>query len=45
MKLSAGGEDKEEINCVLPLIDETDSDLKPFLKSKIFKILMTFNVM
>lgn len=29
----------------MPLFDETDADLKPFLTSKFFSILMTFNIM
>ena len=43
--LSAGSGEKEKINGVLPLFSEKkDSDLKPFLRSELFHILMTFNV-
>ena len=30
---------------MLPLFDEKDKDLKPFITSKLYHILMTFNVM
>lgn len=40
------GEDEEEIiNAVLPLFSKTDEDMKPLINSKIYHILMTFNVM
>lgn len=37
--LSAGNDEKEKINAVLPLFsEEKDSDLKPFLRSELFHI-------
>lgn len=39
------GEDKiETINAVLPLFDKEDADLQPLISSKLFHLLMTFNV-
>lgn len=44
--MQTGDGDKEIINCVLPIFEESkDKDLEPILNSKIFHILMTFNVM
>ena len=44
--MPVGGEDKEEINAVLPLFEKSvDSDLKPLITSRLYHILMTFNVM
>lgn len=37
--------DKEVINAVVPLFDEADADLQPYITSKLYHILMTFNVM
>lgn len=45
LKLSKGNNEFEVVNAVLPLFDEKDQDLKPFITSKIYSILMTFNVM
>ena len=45
MKLKVGLDDEEIVNAVLPLFDEKDSDLQPYINSKIFHLLMTFNVM
>lgn len=40
------GEDlEEEINAVIPLFSKADADLKPLINTKLFHILMTFNVM
>eukprot|EP00828_Plagiopyla_frontata_P035476 TRINITY_DN4673_c0_g1_i3.p1 TRINITY_DN4673_c0_g1~~TRINITY_DN4673_c0_g1_i3.p1 ORF type:complete len:458 (-),score=95.11 TRINITY_DN4673_c0_g1_i3:707-2080(-) len=44
VSLSTGGGEKEVINCVLPLFGEKDEDLKPFIRSQLYHILMTFNV-
>lgn len=35
---------KEEANCVLPLFSADDEDLKPFLRSRLFKLMMTFMI-
>ncbi len=44
--MQTGNGEKEIINCVLPLFDDKiDNDLEPILNSKLFHILMTFNVM
>lgn len=45
MKLKVGMDDEEIVNAVLPLFDEKDYDLQPYINSKIFHLLMTFNVM
>ncbi len=42
---TGNADEKEVINCVLPLFDGDDCDLGPILKSKLYHILMTFNVM
>ena len=42
--MPVGLNDQEEINAVIPLFDENDQDLKPFITSSLFHILMTFNV-
>jgi hypothetical protein len=44
LKVSIGDDETEEINCVLPLFDGDDSDLGKILTSKLYHILMTFNV-
>jgi len=44
MKLKVGMDDEEIVNAVLPLFDEKDYDLQPFINSKIYHLLMTFNV-
>ena len=45
LKLKVGGDEEEIINAVLPLYNEKDYDLKPFLNSKLFHLLMTFNLL
>lgn len=45
LKLKVGGDEEELINAVLPLYDEKDYDLKPFLNSRLFHLLMTFNLL
>ncbi len=45
LTLNAGGEDKEVVNAVLPLFDESDADMKELITSRLYQILMTFNVM
>ncbi len=45
LQLSAGNQDKEIVNAVIPLFEEEDKDLKPFLTSQLFSIVMTFNTM
>lgn len=35
----------ETINAVIPLFSSSEEDLKPFLRSKFFDTLMTFNVL
>lgn len=45
MKIPIGNNEFEKINCVLPLFSEKDKDLKEFLNSNLFHLLMTFNVM
>jgi hypothetical protein len=42
---TGNADEKELINCVLPLFDGDDCDLAPILQSKLYHILMTFNVM
>jgi len=43
--LSVGGHDEERANAVVPLFSKKDAVLSPLLKSKLYSILMTFNVM
>eukprot|EP01016_Furgasonia_blochmanni_P034069 TRINITY_DN3632_c0_g1_i2.p1 TRINITY_DN3632_c0_g1~~TRINITY_DN3632_c0_g1_i2.p1 ORF type:complete len:801 (+),score=200.79 TRINITY_DN3632_c0_g1_i2:442-2844(+) len=46
LKLKTGNNDEEYVNGVVPLFDEeVDTDLKPYISSKLFQVLMTFNVM
>ena len=45
MILKVGLDDEEKVNAVLPLFDEKDYDIKPYINSKIYHLLMTFNVM
>lgn len=45
MKLKVGLDEEETVNAILPLFDEKDYDLKPYINSKIYHLLMTFNVM
>jgi hypothetical protein len=45
LKLKAGEDDEEVVNAVIPLFGKKDADLKQILNSKLFHILMTFNVM
>ncbi len=44
IQMNVGDGDLEVINGVLPVFDEVDFDLAPFLKSNIFNLLMTFNL-
>lgn len=39
------GDKTENINAVLPLFDKCDADLRPLISSKLYHLLMTFNVM
>ena len=34
---------KEEVNCILPLFDMRDKDLRPLLSHQLYQLLMTFN--
>jgi hypothetical protein len=44
MEFSTGVENKKEIvNCVLPLFDFKDKDLRPLLQHRLYHLLMTFN--
>ncbi|KRX02821.1 hypothetical protein PPERSA_04024 [Pseudocohnilembus persalinus] len=43
--LKTGNNEEETINAVIPLFGEKDADLKQILTSKLYQILMTFNVM
>lgn len=45
MEISIGNDQVENFNAVLPLFDEGDKDIKPFIRSSIFHLLMTFNCM
>lgn len=46
LELRAGGDTVETVNAIVPLFDEKiDADLKPLITSKLYHILMTFNVM
>lgn len=47
MVISIGNNEEEKFNCILPLFEgtEADQELKPYLRSKIFHLLMTFNCM
>ena len=44
LSLKTGDDKVETINAVLPLFDIEDKDLKPLLTSKLYHLLMTFNV-
>ncbi len=43
--MSTGSGETEVINAVLPLFEESDEDLAPLINSRLYHILMTFNVM
>lgn len=43
--MKIGDSEEERANAVLPLFTSKDADLSPLLNSKLFNILMTFNVM
>ena len=45
LNLSLGLNDKEKINACIPLFSSADIDLRPFIRTKLYNILMTFNVM
>jgi hypothetical protein len=45
LKLNTGDGDVEEINAVLPLMDDNNEDMIPFLQSRFFNVLMTFNML
>ena len=45
LKLNTGDGDIEEINAVLPLLDDNNEEMIPFLRSRFFNILMTFNML
>jgi hypothetical protein len=45
LALKTGENTVENINAVLPLFGKEDADLKPLITSKIYHLLMTFNVM
>lgn len=45
LELATGDGDKEIVNAVIPLFEECDKDMKPLLTSKLYSILMTFNLM
>eukprot|EP01016_Furgasonia_blochmanni_P035105 TRINITY_DN3857_c0_g1_i11.p1 TRINITY_DN3857_c0_g1~~TRINITY_DN3857_c0_g1_i11.p1 ORF type:complete len:223 (+),score=58.67 TRINITY_DN3857_c0_g1_i11:23-670(+) len=46
LRLKTGNDDEEVVNAVLPLFDDKgDADLAPFITSKLYHALMTFNVM
>lgn len=43
--LKTGDQREEIVNAVIPLYTKNDSDLKLILRSQLFDILMTFNIM
>jgi len=44
MEFSTGVQgNKEIVNCVLPLFDFKDKDLRPLLQHRLYQLLMTFN--
>jgi translation elongation factor EF-1alpha len=45
MEISIGNDQGEKINAVIPLFDKTDKDLSPLIRTKLYHLLMTFNVM
>jgi hypothetical protein len=45
LELKIGQDEIEKINVVLPLFGEKDLDLAPFLRTRLFNILMTFNLL
>ncbi|KRX01173.1 hypothetical protein PPERSA_08274 [Pseudocohnilembus persalinus] len=44
-RFKIGDGEYETINSVIPLFGKKDKDLQPFITSKLFSMLMTFNVM
>jgi len=45
LTLKIGENEVENINAVLPLFDKDDNALAPLIRSKLYHLLMTFNVM
>jgi len=45
MEIQIGFGQNEKFNAVIPLFDESDSDLGPLLRSSLFHLMMTFNCM
>ncbi|EAR97525.1 VWA domain CoxE-like protein (macronuclear) [Tetrahymena thermophila SB210] len=45
LKMKIGDDEEEIINAVIPLFSKKDLDLKPLINTKLYHILMTFNVM
>lgn len=43
--MKIGEDEEEQINAVIPLFSKVDADLKPLINTKLYHILMTFNVM
>ena len=44
MEFNIGEDDKEIVNCVLPIFYHTDEDLSPLINSQLYHLLMTHNV-
>jgi translation elongation factor EF-1alpha len=45
MEISIGNNEEEKFNAVIPLFEDSDSDLKPLIRSRLYHLLMTFNCM
>jgi len=45
MEVPIGAGQKENFNAVIPLFDQSDSDLGPLVRSSLFHLMMTFNCM
>lgn len=45
LELKTGENSVETINAVLPLFDNEDADLAPLLQTRLYHLMMTFNVM
>mmetsp|Transcript_22598 Transcript_22598/g.19618 ORF Transcript_22598/g.19618 Transcript_22598/m.19618 type:complete len:364 (+) Transcript_22598:856-1947(+) len=45
LRLKSGEDTIENINAVLPLFTKEDADMQPLLQSKLYHLMMTFNVM
>ncbi len=43
--MEIGNDAKEEINCLLPLFSEADSDMTLLINSRLFKFMMTYVIM